>query len=55
MVRLRPRTKGVGCALAISTEDWGHLGVADVVALRSGDRPRLVEVKSTRRLSRGAR
>jgi hypothetical protein len=24
MVQLMPRTKGVGCALAISTEDWPH-------------------------------
>jgi hypothetical protein len=24
IVQLQPRTKGVGCALAISTEDWEH-------------------------------
>jgi hypothetical protein len=24
MVQLMPRTKGVGCAFGISTEDWAH-------------------------------
>lgn len=37
----------------LQTEDWwvaraaGSLGDADLVALRSGNRPRLIEVKST--------
>lgn len=43
MVQLKPRTKGVGCALAISTEDWPHaaqlLERLKVTADEGGGRP----------------
>jgi hypothetical protein len=44
MVQLRPRTKGVGCALAISMEDWAHAAqllerLQEAAADEGGGRP----------------
>jgi hypothetical protein len=43
MLQLKPRTKGVGCVLSISTEDWAHaaqlLERLQLTANEGGGRP----------------